>query len=240
MTQLSGDDPSAFEQIVQRMIGTISNAELVKAKQKVAALRSRSPAANADEVAGMLIRQKCIETGLVGMATAAPALIPGIGAMLATTAGLMIDLQKTIQMQKDLVLELAIVYDHDLTALDQRNLLMLIAVKVGSELATEAGSRLLVKVIPFAGIAASAGTNLVSTYLVGQRAQVYMKLDGGQTGDWRESARTLSGIDERQLADWLAETLRNAGPRLQGPLRQVDEAVAVAGRLVERLPWVGR
>jgi hypothetical protein len=269
MTQLSTYDPSAFDQIVQRMIGNISDADIAKARQKVAALRTGSPAANADELANTLIRQKCIETGMVAVLASAPALIPGVGSALATTAGLMVDLQQTIQMQKDLILELATVYDHDLTALDRRNLLVLIAgvdsgnkfaAKAGSELATKAtaklatkaSSRLLVKAIPFAGIAASAGINLVSTYLVGRRAQAYLQLDPAAVEDWRESARTLSGVDERQLADWLSEALSEAVTRLRGPLQLVGGAVGSAGqaagafvqtqagRLVAKLPWPGQ
>jgi len=247
-------DPSAFDQVMQRLVGNISAAEIAKARQKVAALRARRPAADANALANVLIRQKCIETGVVAVLASAPALIPGIGSAIATTAGLMVDVQQTIQMQKDLILELAALYDHDITALDRRNLLLLIAgvdsgnkfaAKAGSELAakataklaSEAGSRMLVKAIPFAGIATSAGINLVSTYLVGRRAQAYLQLDATATEDWRERARTLSGVDERQLAGWLSESVAEAATRLRDPFQQASSAV---GRLVARLPMPGK
>ena len=229
------------------MVGSISATEIADARRKVAALRARRPAATTDELANALIRQKSIDTGVVAVLTSAPALIPGIGSALAMTAGLIVDLQKTLQMQKSLVLELADLYDHELTAIDQRNLLMLMAgvdtgnkfaAKAGSELAakataklaTEAGSRLLVKAIPFAGIATSAGINLVSTYLVGRRTQAYLQMDAAAAEDRRASARTLAGVDERQLAGWLSESLQEAGARLSGPAQQLGDAVGSAGR----------
>jgi hypothetical protein len=263
--QLPSADPSAFDQVMQRMVGSISDSEIGKARLKVATMRSRRPGASDDAIANALIRQKCIETGVVAVLASAPALIPGIGSAIAVTAGLMVDVQKTVQMQKDLIIELATVYDHDLTELDRRNLLVLIAgvdsgnkfaAKAGSELAakataklaTEAGSRLLVKAIPFAGIATSAGINLVSTYLVGRRAQAYLKMDPSATEDWRESARALSGVDERQLAGWLSEALHEAGLWLRGPAQLVGNAVggagtfvqAQAGRLASMLPRPGK
>ncbi len=123
----------------------------------------------------------------------APALIPGIGSTVALTAGLVADVGKTMEMQKDLILELAAVYDRELGPVDRRNLLVLatgvdsgnkvaakaagdLVAKAGARLAFGGGSRLVVKAIPLVGLVTSAAINVVSTYLIGRRAQAYMNL----------------------------------------------------------------
>jgi uncharacterized protein (DUF697 family) len=147
--------------------------------------------------------------------------------MLVASAGLMVDIRKTMEMQKDLVLELAAIYGREITPADRRNLLLLVGgvdsgnklvVKAGGELAAKATiklssrftSKALTKAIPVAGILTSAAVNVVSTYLVGRRAQAYLRADPSLAEDWDDALRTLSGVDERELSRWLLASLDQA------------------------------
>lgn len=217
-------DSSPLDALMRRVIGDIDEKQIAAARDKVAGLRARHPQATPDEIAEILIRKRCIDTGTVGLLASAPALIPGIGSTVALTAGLVADIGKTMEMQKQLILELAAAYDRELVPADRRNLLVLatgvdsgnkvaakaagdLVAKAGAKLAFRGGSRLIVKAIPLVGLVTSAAINVVSTYLIGRRAQAYMKLGPDAAADWRDSARVLSGVDERKLASFLDEVM---------------------------------
>jgi uncharacterized protein (DUF697 family) len=152
-------------------------------------------------------------------------------------------------MQKDLVLELAAIYDREISPADRRNLLLLVggvdsgnklAVKAGGELAaklslklsSEFTSKALAKAIPVAGIATSAAVNVVSTYLVGRRAQAYLRADPALADTWDDALRTLSGVDERELVKWLVASLDQAQGGLAASVQRLGGALGTAGRAV--------
>jgi hypothetical protein len=230
---------------MRSLVGTIEEKHITAAGERVAALRIRHPEATADQLANMVIRQKCIDTGAIGLASSVPGLIPGIGSMLVVSAGLMVDLRKTMEMQKELVLELAAIYGRSVTPADRRNLLLLVTgvdsgnkliAKAGSEAAakitTQLSSKALSKALPVAGIVTSAAVNVVSTYLVGRRAQAYLRADPSLADDWDNALRTLSGVDERELARWLFASLDQAQGGLAASMQRVGGAVSSAGRAV--------
>jgi hypothetical protein len=240
---------AAVDNVMRTMVGTIEDKHIAAANERVQALRGRHPNATADELADKAIRQKCIDTGAVGVASSVPGLIPGVGSMLVASAGLVIDIRKTIEMQKDLVLELAALYERPITPADRRNLLLLVGgvdsgnklvVKAGGELAAKASlkisseftSKALSKAIPIAGIMTSAAVNVVSTYLVGRRAQAYLRADPTLADTWDDALRTLSGVDERELARWLLASLDQAQGGLAQSARWLGGAVGSAGRSV--------
>jgi uncharacterized protein (DUF697 family) len=212
---------------MRSMVGGIDDQQIAAAAERVQAMRTRGPMATADELADKAIRQKCIDTGAVGIASSVPGLIPGVGSMLVAGAGLMVDIRKTMEMQKELVLELAAIYGREITPADRRNLLLLVGgvdsgnklvVKAGGELAAKATlklssrftSKVLTKAIPVAGILTSAAVNVVSTHLVGRRAQAYLRSDPSLADTWDDALRTLSGVDERELLHWLPASLDQA------------------------------
>jgi hypothetical protein len=218
---------AAVDNVMRSMVGSIDDQHIAAAAERVQAMRTRSAMATADELADKAIRQKCIDTGAVGIASSVPGLIPGVGSMLVASAGLMVDIRKTMEMQKDLVLELAAIYGREIRPADRRNLLLLVGgvdsgnklvVKAGGELAAKATiklssrftSKALTKAIPVAGILTSAAVNVVSTYLVGRRAQAYLRADPSLAEDWDDALRTLSGVDERELSRWLLASLDQA------------------------------
>jgi hypothetical protein len=159
------------------------------------------------------------------------------------------DIRKTMEMQKDLVLELAAILERPITPADRRNLLLLVGgvdsgnkliVKAGGELAAKASlkissgftSKALTKAIPIAGIMTSAAVNVVSTYLVGRRAQAYLRADPALADTWDDALRTLSGVDERELAQWLLASLDQAQGGLMQSAQRVGGAIGSAGRTV--------
>jgi hypothetical protein len=242
---------AAVDNVMRTMVGTIENEHVAAAKARVEGMRTRHPGATPDELAEKAIRQKCIDTGAIGVASSLPGLIPGVGSMIVASAGLVVDIRKTMEMQKDLVLELAAIYGREITPADRRNLLLLVGgvdsgnkmlVKASGELVAKASlkvsseftSKALAKAIPVAGILTSAGVNVVSTYLVGRRAQAYLRADPSLAETWDDALRTLSGVDERELSKWLLASLDQA----QGGLAQsaqrlgsaVGSAVGSAGR----------
>lgn len=237
---------SMIDDVVNRMVGDIQDHQIVAARERVATLRQQYPEATSGELADMLIRRRCIDAGLIGLASTAPALIPGVGSTVAMTAGMLIDVQKTMKIQRGLTLEIAAIQNRTLSPIDRRNLIMLVTgvdssnkllVKTGTELATKfaarIGSRLAIKALPVVGMATSAGVNVVGTYLVGHRALAYFQLGPEAMADWHESLRALSGVDERKLASWLGETFSQfrhiAGEQGQRVINAFSYAGSTAG-----------
>ena len=233
----------AVDQVMRSLVGSIEDKHIVAAHERIDALRTRNADATADQLAAMVIRQKCIDTGAIGLASSLPGLIPGVGSMLVVSAGLMVDLRKTMEMQKELVLELAAIYNRPVGPADRRNLLLLVTgvdsgnkliAKAGSEAAAKVTTRLsskaLSKALPVAGIVTSAAVNVVSTYLVGRRAQAYLRADPSLAEDWDDALRTLSGVDERELVRWLLASLDQAQGGLAASAQRVGGAVGAAGR----------
>ena len=238
---------TAVDNVMRTMVGTIDDQHIAAAKARVEGLRARYPGATADELAEKAIRQKCIDTGGVGVASSLPGLIPGIGSLVVASAGLVVDIRKTMEMQKELVLELAAIYDREITPADRRNLLLLVGgvdsgnklvvkaageltAKLSLKLSSEFTSKALAKAIPVAGIATSAAVNVVSTYLVGRRAQAYLRADPALADTWDDALRTLSGVDERELSKWLVTSLDQAQGGLIASAQRVGGAIGNAGR----------
>jgi hypothetical protein len=237
---------AAVDNVMRTMVGAIDDQHIAAAKERVQGLRARHPHATADELAEKAIRQKCIDTGAIGVASSVPGLIPGVGSMLVASAGLVVDIRKTMEMQKDLVLELAAIYDRPITPADRRNLLLLVGgvdsgnklvVKASGELAAKASikftsgftSKALAKAIPVAGILTSAAVNVVSTYLVGRRAQAYLRADPAIAETWDDALRTLSGVDERELTRWLVQSLDQAQGDVVQSAQKLGGALGTAG-----------
>jgi hypothetical protein len=231
-----------------KLLGAIDEGQVMAARQRVTTLRAQYPTTSNEALVDMLIRRRCIDTGLIGFATSAPALLPGAGSVIAMTAGLVTDIRKTMEMQKEMALEIAAIYERELTPADRRNLLILISgVDTGNKLMTKAGADLAVKAagrlssryalraLPIAALGASAGVNVVSTYLIGRRAQAYMQLDPDAVNNWQESLRTLSGVDERQIIGILSEILVGASALLGAGAHKVQDALMGAGRSVVTL-----
>jgi len=230
--------------IMEGIFRVVSDVDLEAATARVKALKEEHPDASPEELSRKLIREKCRRTGTVGAVTSGAGLIPGIGTAAAATLGVAADIGATFKLQAELVLELAALYDYPLTDEEKQRIIMLItglsagtnalARKAGQQAAVKVGERMaeksVLKALPVVGVIASAGTNVLSTYVIGQRADAYFRLGPEAVGTWGDSLRAISGIDERNIGSWLAESGKATGAAIVSGAEKVGEAGKAAGQ----------
>ncbi len=235
--------------IVNTMFNVVSDVDIDAAAARVEQLRRQFPNLSPAELAQKLISLKCQKTGTVGAVTAGAGLVPGIGTAAAITLGTAADIGVTFKMQAELVLEIAAVYDYPLSEEEKKRLVMaitgisagtsLLTRRAGQNIALKASehvaSKTILKAIPVVGMIASAGTNVLSTYIIGQRADAYFRLGPEAVGSWSDSLRAISGLDERKIGAWLAESSKTTGAALAVGASKMGEAGKAAGGAV----WVG-
>lgn len=233
-----------IDNIMDRMTKAISDADEEAAAERVAKLREARPEATVEALVNSLIRQKCLQTGAVGAVTSGAALIPGLGTVVALTFGVAADIGLTFKMQAELVLEIAAAHRRDLSPSEKRNAVLIVTgisagankllEQAGERLALKATERLtqkaITKAIPVIGVAASAGANMLSTYIIGRRAHAYFGLGPEAVEDWSESIRAITGVDERIMVDWLTETTERSWQLASNTVQDITDAVIVAGR----------
>lgn len=240
----SGGEGGMGEQLLNVMMRAVSKADERAAQERVAALRAKHPDGKVDELADMLIKSKCFQTGAIGAVTSATAIIPGLGTVASLTFGIAADIGMTFKLQAELVLEMAALYGHTLSPSEKRSVVMLVTGmsaganrllnKAGQEIAQKATERLvqksISKAIPVLGVAASGGANIVSTYIIGQRAKAYFRLGPDEMGDWDAQVRALTGVDEQKLVTWLSETTERSWHAVSDSVQQATGVVIGAGR----------
>jgi hypothetical protein len=206
----------------------VGDVDLAAAAAQVQALREKYPEATSEELSKRLIRDKCEATGKVGAATSGAALIPGIGTAAALTLGVAADIGATFKLNAELVLELAALYEYPLTDDEKQRLVMVITglsagtttlsrkvgEKAAAKIAEQYAFKSVTKFLPIIGVAASAGTNVLATYIIGQRADAYFRLGPEAMGSWADNLRAITGVDERTIAAWLAESGKATGAAL--------------------------
>lgn len=224
------EDIDARAGTISRLIyNAVSDVDINKAAAKVAQLRQKHPQASPQELSQMIIREKCQKTGTVGAVTSGAGLIPGIGTAAALTLGTAADIGATFKLQSEMVLEIAAVYNYPLTEQEKQRIVLTItgisagttalarragqgaALRAGERVAGKAIEKSFLKALPIVGVIASAGTNVLSSYVIGYRADAYFRLGPEHVGTWADSLRAISGVDERKLGRWLADSGKSAG-----------------------------
>jgi hypothetical protein len=245
--------------IVNTIFNVIGDVDVASATARVEALVKKYPHLSRDELSQMLIRDKCQRTGTIGAVTASAGIVPGIGTAAAITLGTAADIGMTFKLQAELVLEIAALYEYPLTEDEKQRLVMVItgisagtttlarkagqnlSVRIGEKFAERAAGRTILKAIPWIGIAASAGTNVLSTYIIGQRADTYFRLGPEAVGTWADTLRTVSGVDERKIASWVADSGKATGAAIASGAGMVGQAgKAAGGALVSGAGTVGQ
>jgi hypothetical protein len=236
--------PGVMDDLLEFIERAVDNVDEPAAVERVEALREAHPEASTDEMVELLVRQKCMQTGAVGAITSGASMIPGLGTLVSLTFGVAADIGMTFKYQAELVLEIAAVYEHKLNPIEKRRVVMLItglsaganqAVRKASQrIAEKATERLaqksVTKAIPVIGVAASAGTNILFTYVIGQRANAYFSLGPEAVGDWGESIRAVTGVDERIIVGWLSETTERSWRLVGDSAQSAVGSVIVAGK----------
>ncbi len=232
--------------IMDTIFRAVSDVDLDTSIQRVKDLKAQNPDDSIEELSKKLIFNKCQKTGTVGAVTSGAGLIPGVGSAAAVTLGAAADIGATFKLQAELVLDLAALYDYPLTLDEKQRLVMFITGvsagttaltrKAGQAASIRIGERLaaksVIKVLPIIGVVAAAGTNVLSTYIIGQRADVYFRLGPEAVGSWADSLRAISGVDERNIARWMAQSGRNTGEAIKFGAGKVSDAGKVAGGAV--------
>lgn len=230
--------------VLEKITDFINDADAEAAAETVIKLQKSYPDASADEIAERLIKRKCLQAGAVGAVTSGAAMIPGLGTFAAMTFGVATDIGMTFKLQAELTLEIAYAFDHVLNESEKQKIILTITgisagsqaalQKVGREIAQKATADLaqksIVKAIPFLGVAASAGMNIASTYVIGRRAQAYFTLGPDQMENWADGLRAISGVDERKLVGWLGETTENSWELISGGAQAAADTVVVTGK----------
>lgn len=247
------DKSTQLNRLMQRAANTLDASDETAAAQRIAALRQEYPAATPDELVDIVLRQKCLQAGAIGAATSSAGIIPGLGTAVALTLGFAADLGMTLKLQVQLVLEIIQIYGHEISLAEKRNLIMLItglslgveevAGRVGTRLAERAAVRLeaefAAKAVPVLGIAASAGIDVFSTYLIGRRAQAYFQRSPEALNDWNENARILTGLDERKVGAWVKDASQNAWQATRSQTQNMASNLLGAGKASGKLVAIG-
>jgi uncharacterized protein (DUF697 family) len=248
-------DSGLVENIVQRMINSVDEADAAAAGVRVADLRAQMPQADVDTLVESLIRRKAVQAGMVGAATSGASFIPGVGTLTAVVLGTAADMSVSLRLQTELVLEIAAAYGHEFSSDEWRNTVMVVTgVSVGAEqLFTETSKRLtrqatrrfagrsFVKAIPVVGLIGSAAVNMLATYVIGRRAEAYFALGSDGVQSTADILRAVTGVNERELAAWLGESLDAAGSLLASGARSLGAGAARLGAsgasaVAKRLP----
>lgn len=242
--QAKSQSSGIMDEVMDRITKAISHADEAAAAERVDTLRASRPEATTAELVKLLIRQKCLQTGAVGAVTSGASMIPGLGTMVSLTFGVAADIGLTFKMQAELVLEIAAAHGHQLSPTEKRNAVLIVTgissgankllEKAGEQIAKKATERLaeksITKAIPVLGVAASAGSNILSTYIIGQRANAYFSLGREAVGGWSESVRAITGVDERVVMGWLTETTERSWRLINSSAQSAVGAVIVAGQ----------
>lgn len=233
----------------------LSGADPKQAALRVQALKNKHPEYSEIELIEKLIKAKCQKTATVGAATSAASIIPGLGTVLSMTIGFAVDVSSTLKHQSELVLEIAEARGHRLTP-NNRNEVILAVMGLSTGISQLSGRAIkgfsykfgemasqkwLAKAVPAIGMAASASTNVLSTYIIGKRADAYFMRGPEAMGDLKDNLRALTGVDERKIAQWISEGSRgvakasaSAGARIVHGSKRGLGRVADAGRKAGR------
>jgi len=226
------------------LMTTLSKIDEKEVAKRVEKLRGKNPNVSTDELAEKLIQQKCMQAGAIGAITSGTAIVPGLGTITSLTFGVVTDIGMTLKLQAELVLEVAAAYQHELDASEKRKAIILVAgfstgssqliTRAGQEIAERTTERLaakgIAKAIPLLGVAASAGVNIASTYIIGKRAQAYFKLGPEAMQDWNESAHAITGIDEQKIVAWLSEATERSWKLASESAQNLSGVMIVAGK----------
>mmetsp|Transcript_3895 Transcript_3895/g.6491 ORF Transcript_3895/g.6491 Transcript_3895/m.6491 type:complete len:412 (+) Transcript_3895:162-1397(+) len=172
-----------------------------------------------------VIKRGCVRVGVASFATAGI----GLGAIASLTLGIAASSGMT-QIQYDMISEIGHIYGHNLTPETRERLLQVLSGISRTSTQVTAGaiqaastravgsvaehaakhSNLLLRLVPYVGAAtavlATTSINMSTTYLIGRRAQVYFAEGEDALPSFADSARLLTGIDERKIARWLIES----------------------------------
>jgi uncharacterized protein (DUF697 family) len=231
------------DKLLDRLGQVIDDTDENAAAARVAELRASYPGETETQLANRLILAKVRETAVVGATTSAATIIPGVGTLTGLTLGIAADLGITFKLQAELVLEIATLYGHAMTPDEKRRVVLLVTglsagtttlahrtgKQISKRLTARIGSKYVTKALPVVGMAASASTNAVMTYVIGRRALAYFSLGPDEMQDWQASASALTGVNRAALASGVktgGQALKAAGGTAVTGAKKAGAAIA--------------
>jgi hypothetical protein len=191
-------------------------------------LRSAETAALVDP-ADDAIKRGCYHVALAAAATSSN--LMGLGFIAALGLGVAAAGGITLKLQSDMVAEIAHIRGKDLSPEARQRLMLVLsgtaqgvgsAVQAASTAATQevavVASRVATNAAAFSFLEAvapmvlpsliSVSAAVISTYIIGERAKQYFDAPG-PLESWSDSARALSGLDERKIMTWVSDAVWN-------------------------------
>lgn len=185
-----------FATLAALFAGSVSATDAAAASARVAAERRADPTLTQEQQVRRIIARASRQTASIGAITASAAAIPGLGTIAAVTVGVAADMAACVRVQTTMVLEIAAARG---VRLDQHELRKATLVAAGlatagaaltnhltalSCKATEQAAvkyaahtlgRVALRAVPFVGMIAASGTNLLSTQVIGRRADIFFR-----------------------------------------------------------------
>ena len=175
---------------------TVNQADAHAAAERVTAERKTEPGLTQEKHVKRIIAPASRQTAAIGAATAGAAALPGVGTVTARTVGVAADMAASVRVQTAMVFEIAAVRGVRLSDEELRRATLVAAglATAGAalsnhltaysyraaegaalRLASHSASRLALRAVPFVGVLAASGGNLISTQLIGRRADAYFR-----------------------------------------------------------------
>lgn len=175
---------------------TVDQTDAKAAAARVAAERRAEPGLSQERHVKRIIARASRQTAAIGAATAGAAALPGIGTITALTVGVAADMAASVRTQSTMVFEIAAARgvrldDEELrkatlvaaglatagaAASNQLTALSYKAAEAAAlRLASRSAGRLALRAVPFVGVLTASGGNLISTQLLGRRADAYFR-----------------------------------------------------------------
>jgi hypothetical protein len=233
------------EVLIKQTLAAINMADEAAALERVRKLRELYPEAAPEALVGMLIKQKCLQTGAIGQVSSSSSIIPEVGVFVSLIFGEAADVMMTAKMQAELVLEIATAYqaESQLGEAAKQEALVMVTGSGGNanRLLAEAGSRLAQQATTHlkqikgttsteVSVTETAGQNLLSTYLIGRRANTYFKLGPEAVAPWAKE--TVVAAEEATLTQWLSETTQRSWDLLANSTLNLTDTAIVAGKAI--------
>jgi hypothetical protein len=233
------------QRIGRRLREVIDSAMAVQPERSAAAaltaarLRGAAGPLTLPEIAWARVREHARHTAAIGAVTTLPAMIPGLGTAMAAL-GLVADWQHVAEEQRDLVLEVAALFEVPLLEPTAEVRFAFVAgaaaafgERVGEPdiirvLAEHVARRCVARVVPGAGVVVASGLNYVATAAIGRAAiQRYARRAGVRV---EPLIQPRSHPELTRLEQAIIAAIRTAisGDDVAMPLFGVDQRAALA------------
>jgi len=192
-------------------------------------------AADRERRFNLILQTACLKAGTAAAISTITRKVPLLGKLAPIVLGSMAETVALGKIQQQLVREILVLYELELTEPEERGVILLAtAANIGAQqlskrtveqLVKQFAGRLyrpvLAQVLPIAAVVTEIAASVASTYAVGKRAQALCLLPGTGVRNLGELLRGLSGIDQTRLFKWSAEALNLAIRPFRGALSAI-------------------